>query len=54
MKNYHQTELTDPEESEELKERRRERNRHDRNEVKRYLQRCLKSEDFEADEELEY
>lgn len=53
MKNYHQSpemlEMSD-EDYEELKDKRKLRNKHDRNEVKRYLQKCLKSEDFEAED----
>jgi len=52
MNNYHQTEVADlsDEDFEELRENHKKKSKHDRLEVKRYLQKCLKENDFEADD----
>jgi hypothetical protein len=50
MKNYHQpVEEPTEEELEELRQHKRN-SRHERHQVKQYLQRCLRTEDFEVDD----
>jgi hypothetical protein len=51
MNNYHQpdAELSD-EDFEEIRENHKRKSKHDRLEVKRYLQRCLRENDFECDD----